>query len=492
MVDRYQNWQSARRAHPGVVIVLILALAVVVVQSGCSKDYVTGKQTFTLIDEDDEIALGREQDAKIIAEYGLYDDENLAAYIDRIGQSLARVSQRSNLEYHFRVLDSGAVNAFALPGGYVYLPRGILAYFNSEDQLVGVMGHETGHVVARHGVEQASRQVALSGFGLTNRLMELLPVVGGLVTAPINLGLLKYSRDQESEADMLGVEYSTRTGHDAHAMADFFKTLGEMSNQEGQRIPTYLSTHPAPGERYARVNELTNESQAKASYTPSGVDPGEYLRRIDGIVYGDDPRNGFYHQNMFYHPRFRFQFPVPNKWKVSNSASRVVVIAPSDKAAVQLMSAGGQSAEGLADEYLAAPEVTRIRRERRSVNGFPATIVESTMGEGSRKTHILSHFIESGTRVLVFHGLCAEADYPTYADDFLSVMGGVAPVTDRAVLEVKPRRVRIQRAPAAGDLRSLLRALGVSEKELQEMANLNGRSLQDPVNQGDWVKIVRE
>ncbi|UCH83296.1 MAG: M48 family metalloprotease, partial [Candidatus Latescibacterota bacterium] len=235
-------------------IMLTLFIAFVAVHCGCSKDYVSGKQTFTLIDEDQEVAMGKEYDVQIVAEYGLYNDEDLAAYIDRIGQSIARVSHRPQLEYHFRVLDDGMLNAFALPGGYVYFPRGILAYFNSEDQLVGVMGHETGHVVARHSVKQMSNRVLFSGFGLTDRLAKAFPVVGGLATAPINIGLLKYSRDHEKQSDELGVEYSTRTGHDARHMADFFKLLSDMSEEGGQHTPTFLSTHPDPGDRYNRVN----------------------------------------------------------------------------------------------------------------------------------------------------------------------------------------------------------------------------------------------
>jgi predicted Zn-dependent protease len=473
-------------------LIVVLVLAFVVLQCGCTKDYVTGKQTFSLIDEDQEVAMGKENDVLVVAEYGLYDDEDLAAYVDHIGQSLARVSQRPHLEYHFRVLDSGVLNAFALPGGYVYMPRGILAYFNSEDQLAGVMGHEIGHVVARHSVEQMSQRVLFSGFGLTDRLARAFPVVGGLVTAPINLGLLKYGRDQESESDVLGVEYSTRTGHDAHHMADFFKLLSEMSKQGGNNSPTFLSTHPDPGDRYTRVNQLTNEWQAKVSYTPAQTTPEDYLKRIDGIVYGKDPRQGFYSKNMFYHPQFRFQFPVPEKWKVSNSASRVVVMEPNEKAAVVLIIAGGISAEEAADKYLSTEGVSRIRRERTTVNGFPTTIVESAAGDGKQRTLILSYFIEQDGRVIALHGFCTETDFPVYDDDFVATMGGVAPVTDRAVLVVNPRRVLIKQAPATGNLQTVLRSLGVDDDELQEMANLNGHSLDHSVNKGDWIKIVHE
>jgi predicted Zn-dependent protease len=140
-------WGIARHLWPAAV----LALAGALLLGGCARDYVSGRPTFSLIDEEQEIALGREQDAQVVAQYGLYDDRDLAVYVEDLGQSLAAVSQRAELKYHYRVLDDDEVNAFALPGGYIYLPRGILAYFNSEDQLAGVMAHETAHVVARHG-----------------------------------------------------------------------------------------------------------------------------------------------------------------------------------------------------------------------------------------------------------------------------------------------------------------------------------------------------
>ena len=469
----------------------VLALAGALLLGGCARDYVSGRPTFTLIDEEQEIALGREQDAQVVSQYGLYDDRDLAVYVEDLGQSLAAVSQRAELKYHYRVLDDDEVNAFALPGGYIYLPRGILAYFNSEDQLAGVMAHETAHVVARHGVEQMSQRVLFTGFGLTDRLAQTFPIIGGLATAPINLGLLKYSRGQESEADKLGVEYATRTGHDAHAMADFFRTIGAMSAQSGHSVPTYLSTHPDPGERYEQVNRLADEWQAKVPYTPRPVDPEAYLRRIDGIVYGPDPRFGFTQDSMFYHPSLGFQFPIPPDWKLFNSASRVLVVAPDERALIQMTLAGEASAAKAADAFLASDELELIDRREQRVNGLPVVVVESVHVENRQRTRLLSEFVEYRGKVLAFHGLASEQDYPTRADAFAYLLNGVAAIEDQKILAVKPRRVHVTAAPTAGDLASVLRHLGVSQDELQETANLNGRALDDPIAKGDLLKIVR-
>ena len=471
--------------------VIVLTLAIATLLGGCARDYVSGRPTLSMIDEEQEIALGKKQDVVVVAEYGLYDDQDLAEYVDELGQSLAAVSQRTGLEYHFRVLDDGEVNAFALPGGYIYLPRGILAFFNSEDQLAGVLGHETAHVVARHGVEQMSQRVLFTGFGLTDRLAQAFPVIGGIATAPINLSLLKYSRDQESEADQLGVEYATRTGHDAHALADFFRTLDAMSEQAGHSLPTYLSTHPHPEDRYERVNRLADEWQGKVDFTPRPADPEAYLRRIDGIVYGPDPRLGFAREGMFYHPALAFQFPVPRDWQLANSASRVLVVAPDEQALVQVTLSGSTSAAEAADAFLVAAQLEPISRQEQRVNGLPAVLVELVHVEGRQRTHVLAQFVEHGESVLAFLGLATDQAYAVRAPDFAKLLGGAAAITDRAILDVQPRRVRITRAPAAGDLRSILKDLGVPEDELHETANLNGRVMEESVDEGEWLKIVR-
>ena len=471
--------------------VTLLALAGLLLLGGCARDYVSGRSTLSLIDEEEEIALGKQYDKQIVAQYGLYDDPDLAVYLDGIGQSLAAVSQRSGLEYHFRVLDDGVVNAFALPGGYVYMPRGILAYFNSEDELAGVLGHETGHVVARHSVKQMSQRILFTGFGITDRLAARFPVVGGLATAPINLGLLKYSRDQENESDRLGVEYSTRVGYDAHAMADFFHTLGAMTAASGHATPTYLSSHPHSEDRYENVNRLADEWQQKIEYTPRNLEPSAYLKRIDGIVYGPDPRRGFTDEGMFYHPDLAFRFPVPEEWKLDNTASRVLVVAPDEKAVVQVALSAEPSAEQAADAFMAEAKLTPGERRATAINGLPVVIIEATHVDGRARTRVRMRFVELEKAVLIFLGLVAEQDLGTHGGDLATLLDGVAPVTDRKILDVQPRRVHVVSAPADGDLAAVLEKLGVPEEEQQETAFMNGRALDDQVARGDWIKVVR-
>jgi predicted Zn-dependent protease len=476
-----------------VTFVSSITLAGLLAIVSCTTDYVTGKRTFSLVSESQEIQMGKEADPQIVAEYGLYDDPDLQTYVNNIGQRIAKVSQRSNLTYTIRVVDSPIVNAFALPGGYVYVTRGILAYFNSEDELAGVLGHEIGHVVARHGAEQMTRaQLAGLGLGLGSVLSETFRQYAGVAGAGLQLLFLRYSRDQESEADLLGVEYSTQLGYDAHEMADFFRTLDAMREQSGQTLPSFLSTHPDPGDREVRVGGLADEWQKKIAYKPLGIIPYDYLRRIDGIVYGDDPRQGYVEGDVFYHPVLQFQFPVPPGWKVSNSASTVLVIEPEQAAFVRLTLGKSETAAQEADEFVKESGVTLIGRRSTTVHGFPAVIVESSLQSEEQSLQILSYFIQKSPHVFVFHGITKADAAGKYSGAFTTVMGGVRGVTDPAVLNKQPHRLKVGRAPRSGTVREALVALGVEGSRLDEFALVNGKRPDDRVEKGDWLKFVRD
>src|SRR5690606_33377105 len=250
----------------------------------------------------------------------LYPNQELQNFINAKGQAMARISHRPNLNYEFRILDSPVVNAFAVPGGYVYFTRGILAHFNNEAEFAGVLGHEIGHITARHSVRAQSRQLLFQVGLIAGVVIEPdLAQFADLGQQAIGLLLLKYSRDHESESDALGVEYSTKISYDAHEMADFFQTLKRLSGEGGETLPTFLSTHPDPADRYDRVHKLATEAQKGINRGSLEVNRNAYLKMIDGIVYGEDPRQGFFEDQMFYHPELKFQFPVPSNWITQNS-----------------------------------------------------------------------------------------------------------------------------------------------------------------------------
>ncbi|HET9432036.1 MAG TPA: M48 family metallopeptidase, partial [Chitinophagaceae bacterium] len=236
-----------------LLIISCLATVLSFSLSNCARNPVTGKKQVVLMSEEQEIAMGKEADPQIIAQFGLYEDTALQNFINVKGKQMAAISHRPKLEYGFRVLDSEVLNAFAVPGGYVYFTRGIMAHFNSEADFAGVLGHEIGHITHRHSVAQQR-----------NQILGQLGIIAGIIISPelarfaeaastgLQLLFLKYSRDAEREADELGVEYSSKIGYDAQQMANFFTTLERKSTGSASaELPEFLSTHPNPGDRNA-------------------------------------------------------------------------------------------------------------------------------------------------------------------------------------------------------------------------------------------------
>jgi predicted Zn-dependent protease len=316
----------ATRTLFAILAILLLAPTL----HGCAINPVTGQRELTLMSEGQEIQLGAQSDGAIVAQYGLLDDAEAAAYVQGIGARMVPVSHRPDLEFHFRVLDDPVVNAFALPGGYVYITRGILTYLNSEAGLAGVVGHEIGHVTARHGVQRYSQQALLGlGLGLGSVLSETFANYAGLAGQAGQLLLLKYGRDDERQSDQLGVEYATKIGYDTNDMAGFFYTLHRLS-PEGGRLPSWMSTHPDPGERVGNVQALTTQWQGQTA-GPYSAKREEFLRVIDGLVFGQDPREGFVRGNTFHHPQLKFRFPVPQGWQLQNGKSQVLMVSPESR-----------------------------------------------------------------------------------------------------------------------------------------------------------------
>jgi predicted Zn-dependent protease len=320
--------------------------------SGCSKNPVTGKKEIIFMSKEKEIALGAESHPSIVATMGIYDDKNLNAFINEKGKAMANISHRPDLPYQFFIVDSPVVNAFAVPGGYVYFTRGIMAHFNNEAEFAGVLGHEIGHITARHSARQQTSQI----FGQVGLMagMVLSETVRGLAEQTqqaLGLLLLSYSREHETESDKIGVEYSSKIGYDAHQMADFFGTLKKISEKSGQTIPTFQSTHPDPGDRKNKVDKLATQYQTEhpAKYN---VNRDTYLRKIDGVIYGTDPKQGFVENNVFYHPELRFQLPVPSGWQYENSPAQFQMAAKDGKSMMLFTLAPGKSLEEAAQTVI--------------------------------------------------------------------------------------------------------------------------------------------
>jgi predicted Zn-dependent protease len=467
-------------------------LTIALYLQSCAINPVTGKRELMLMSEAQEIQLGRESDPQITAMYGAYQDDELTPYIDGLGQRIAKISHRSNLQFTFRVLDSPVVNAFAVPGGYVYVTRGILAYMNDEAELAGVLGHEIGHITARHTAKQYSNaQLASLGLGIGKMISEDFRKYAGYAELGVGLLFLRFSRDNEREADQLGVEYSTKIGYDATRMSDFFTTLERLAGGAAQGgLPGWFTTHPNPTDRVAATRRQALAMQQEIGTGNWQVNRESYFQRIDGLVYGNDPRQGFVETHMFYHPALRFQFPVPQGWQVENQPTQVQIVSPENTAAILLSIEEGTDPQGTAQQFTERTNAQVLSAEATSVNGLRGYWVLSDIQSEQSPIRVLSYFIAKDTYVYTFHGLSSLDQFPSYQETFKGTMTNFAQLRDQGIINIKPRRLHIVSAERTALLGTILQQYSLPDEMKQELAILNGTTLDQTVTAGSRIKIV--
>ncbi len=470
----------------------------------CARNPVSGKRQVVLMSEAQEIAMGKESDPQVVAQFGVYPDSSLQRYIAQKGTEMAAISHRPQLDWHFRIVDSDVLNAFAVPGGYVYFTRGIMAHFNNEAEFAGVLGHEIGHVTARHSVAQQR-----------NQLLGQLGIIAGAIISPqfarfaetasqgLGLALLKFGRDAERESDKLGVEYSSKIGYDASEMADFFSTLERKSEEAGaSAIPTFLSTHPNPGDRNIAVAKLAAEWKKELNLTNPKVNRNEYLKRIEGLIYGADPKQGFVEANVFYHPELKFQFPIPMGWKYQNSP-QAFQMAPEDGKAMMLLTlAQGTSLQEAASNVVKNYGLTVRESRETNVNGLPAIVMiaDQLPQEGQQQqqqqqqqqevVRTLSYVIQQNNNFYLLVGVTGSNSFGGYQQTFTNTMQNFRTLTDAGKLNKKPERIHVKAVAQAGTLDQVLRSFKTPAARLEELAIVNGMKLTDRVAQGTLIKIV--
>lgn len=482
---------------------LLLGLAIVLTADSCAVNPVSGKKQLMLLSEDQEKALGLESDPGILASYGLYEDAKLQQFITDKGKKMAAISHRPNLDYQFKILDSPVVNAFAVPGGYVYFTRGILAHFNNEAQFAGVLGHEIGHVTARHSAQQYSKQIlAQAGLLIGMVVSEDFRKYADVANVGVSLLFLKFGRDHESESDKLGVDYSSQIGYDAHEMARFFGTLSRLSGDEGQRLPTFLSTHPNPDDRNKKVDQMATAWAQKSPGVRLEVNRDSYLRMIDGLVYGEDPRQGFVENDNFYHPGLKFQYAVPSGWQLVNSPAQVQM-APKDGNALMVFTLSQEKTlQAAAQAMLKQYQLNTVSSKETTVNGLPAleliaeqapqTQEQQQQQQQSPPVRLMTYQIQYNGLIYQFLGVAAKTNYPTYEPAFLNVIKSFKELKEAGKLNRQPERIRIKTIERNGTLADALKAFNMPEKRHQELAILNGMELQSPVTKGMLIKVVAQ
>jgi predicted Zn-dependent protease len=455
---------------------------------------VTGQRELVLISESQEIAMGDQSDPQILAEFGRVPDEALQGYVANVGNKLAAVSHRPELEWHFTVVDSPVVNAFAVPGGYIYFTRGIMAYFNTEAELAGVMGHEIAHVTARHSVRQLSRgQLAQLGLAAGSILSPTFGQFGGAAETALGLLFLRHGRDAERESDRLGVGYAAGAGYDPREVSRFFEVLERLSEAgDRQTLPGWLSTHPDPGERVETTRALSEELISQLSLSPDGmtVNRDAHFRSLDGLVFGDNPREGFMEGGRFYHPDLRFQLSFPSDWPVENTRAAVYALDPEQQAEMQLRLAEvpeGTTARQYV-ERLAAEGMVPQSGGYRTINGSPAFVGVYALAAQGRTIPVLAAFIEFQGRLYEIIG--ATSDLGRYGSVMERSIMSFDRLTDSRILNVQPDRLTIYTARQDDTLQALAQRLANPRVDASDLSVLNRLAPDARISAGLLVKLV--
>ena len=392
--------------------------------------------------------MGQQTRDETLSTFGPYENAAAQALVQRIGMEIAKASERPDLPWEFHVIDDDQVNAFAAPGGFIFITRGILTHMNSEAELASVLGHEVGHVTARHTAQQVTKaQLAQLGLGVGMIFSSTVRSMGGALSQGMQVLFLKFGRDAESQADELGFRYMVADGYDPRGAAEMFRTLERVSSRAGQRLPEWQSTHPDPGNRVAAATERSDSLESAGRSLASLKDNGpQFVQMLNGMTYGADPRNGYFRGSTFYHPGMRFQFTFPQGWKVANLPDQVVSQSPEGDRALQLQ-AGKGSPEELAQQFFRQEGLQAGQVSRGTVNGLQTVAGDFTaQTQDGSAIRGAAAFIAYESRTFALIGM-AQGGGGDVRGPFQQVLNTFRPLTDPAALNVRPAAVRAVKVP---------------------------------------------
>lgn len=478
---------------------LPVVLAAAGALSACATNPVTGEPDFVLMSEAEERRLGARFHQQILEQYDVLDDSGLQRYVDGIGQRLAKVSHRPELDYQFTVLDDDGVNAFALPGGYIYITRGIMAYFDSEAELAGVLGHEIGHVTARHSVRQYSTATAtgilgsilLAEAGAGRAAGELFNVVH---TAAIR----GYGRQHELESDRLGAEYLARAGYDSQQMLEVVRILKDQelyeihrAKQEGREPRVYhgvFATHP---DNDTRLQEVIRAAKTHEVEQPRPPGRERYLRMIEGMTFGPSADQGFVVDHAFLHGPLDVGLRAPEGWTILNRPDRLIFKAPEGNSAmvVTLREAGptDNPRKRLTDEVgsLEAGETV-------VAGGFTGyTGLAGTQTAAGWRT-VRHAVVIKNDQAWYFRGVPSDDDaLEQLDDDFLAIVRSLHALTPDEREQARPLHIELVRAQPGDTYESLARDTPRLKDAAARTRLLNGDWPDAEPEPGELVKVLR-
>lgn len=469
--------------------IFLICLSLLVL-AGCAQNPVSGQNDFVMMSESQEIAIGRQYDALVKKQYRVYESKALHDYVNGVGQRLARTSHRPNLQYHFTVLDSPEINAFSLPGGYVYITRGILAYLNSEADMAAVLGHEIGHVIARHGVRQQSvAQAASIGLTIASIFVPQLNTAGAQNLSNIVGGALLsgYGREQELEADRLGAEYLARNGYDPHAIISVIDTLknqeaqdAQIARQEGREPRSYhglFATHP---DNDTRLQQAVGEA-GKLTVAHPLEGRNEFLAAINGMTFNDSSDQGVIRNNRFYHGDLGISVAFPETWQVHNLPDALIAVSPQGEAQLQLKL--DQTPSGSPTEYARRIAGFGAQIQPIEVNNLPGALIDLP--------NITAGVVYLNRQAYILEGQAKDrASLAAHRDEIIGSVRSFRALTAEERKMVKPLVIRVITA-RPGDTYARLAQnspLGKSAESYLRLINANYPRGEPQV--GQRIKIV--
>ncbi|MGH9253662.1 MAG: M48 family metalloprotease [Vicinamibacterales bacterium] len=471
-----------------------ILLALVTWVAACATNPVTGRREVSFMSEAQEISIANESESQIKEEMGVYNDPELQRYVAEIGWRMAKISERAHLPWRFTVVDVPAVNAFAVPGGAIYVTRGIMPFLDSEAELAGVIGHEIGHVTARHSAQQYTRQISGQvGLVALGIFVPAARPFGDVSAQALGVLFLRYGRDDELQADQLGARYESRLGWDPAGVPAFLSTLGRLDEAAGDRrgVPNWLSTHPDPLSRVKEIQSTVQELKAAGGTFSTNRDA--FAQRIDGIVYGDNPEQGIARGSAFLHPVLRFRIDFPERWEIANSPQQVVAKAPGADVFMILQlvqKPSGRNIQEIALNSMSGAGFRSVRGERTTINGLDAYVGVyqgqiQDLGEVATRA---AHIAYDG-KVYIVAGLVPTNAFQQADGAFLTSIRSFRSMSAAEAEDIRPNRVDFYVVRAGDTWASIAERSGgaITPSTLAVMNNSTAGSAPQP---GSRIKIV--
>ena len=472
---------------------LLISFSLLSLIISCSVNPVTGERDFVLMSEDAELEMGRKYYSQILQSQTLYQDPKIQSYVQSIGDSLAELSHRSDLIYRFTVLDSPDVNAFALPGGYIFINRGLMVYLSSEEELAAVLGHEIGHVTARHSVRQISQAQVLSIISYAVA-REAGSAAGDLANIASGALVAGYGRDMELQADSLGAEYMAKQGYSALGMIDTISVLKEhelysteVSKRRGSNQQTYhgiFASHPSNDSRLKEVIKKA-DSLRKDSLESNSLN---YLKRIEGMTYGDSQVAGILRKNGFYHKDLDIRLISPDNWEVLNTPNSLIFIAPEGKASLQV-SVSDQVRKETPKNYLSRLTSGEVYQSKElKLGGHQAFL--TLLEENFRISRIAIVF--KNKRIFTFYGTTEKngLDIGEFDNQFLSIIESFRDLKATEIELTEPLLIKSYKVARGDSYSSLARKSPIPFDPESRLRLLNGDYPDGDLEVDAWIKIV--